>query len=105
VENRSQLIRIPAAHGDFRRAELRSPDPSANPYLAFAMLIYAGLYGIGNKLPLPDPVEINLFTADAETLAAYKRLPTRRSAAAARCNESEFTRSHLPESLIQAYCG
>ena len=43
AENRSQLIRIPAAVGEYRRAELRSPDPSANPYLAFALVIYAGL--------------------------------------------------------------
>ena len=46
VENRSQLIRIPAASGQYRRAELRSPDPMANPYLAYSLLIYAGLYGI-----------------------------------------------------------
>ncbi|MEE0410179.1 MAG: glutamine synthetase family protein, partial [Clostridia bacterium] len=45
-ENRSQLIRIPAAVGEYRRAELRSPDSMANPYLAFTLMIYAGLYGI-----------------------------------------------------------
>lgn len=49
TENRSQLVRVPAAVGEFRRAELRSPDPTANPYLAFALLIYAGLYGIKNR--------------------------------------------------------
>lgn len=38
-ENRSQLIRLPAAQGEYRRLELRSPDPTANPYLAFALLI------------------------------------------------------------------
>ena len=42
-ENRSQLIRIPAAKGEYRRIELRSPDPLANPYIAYAGLIYAGL--------------------------------------------------------------
>ena len=40
-ENRSQLIRIPAASGEFRRAELRSPDPGANPYIAFTLMISA----------------------------------------------------------------
>ena len=45
-ENRSQLIRVPAAVGEQRRAELRSADVTANPYLAYALLIYAGLYGI-----------------------------------------------------------
>ena len=38
-ETRSQLVRIPAAVGEYRRAELRSPDPAANPYLAFALMI------------------------------------------------------------------
>ena len=41
-QNRSQLIRVPAAVDEYRRAELRSPDPTTNPYLAFALLIYAG---------------------------------------------------------------
>ena len=49
-ENRSQLIRIPAARGEFKRAELRSADPMANPYIAFALLIEAGLYGIERSL-------------------------------------------------------
>ena len=49
-QNRSQLIRIPAAFGEYRRAELRSPDPMANPYLAFALLIYACLNGVENGI-------------------------------------------------------
>ena len=75
-ENRSQLIRIPAAVGEFRRAELRSADPSANPYLAFAMLIYAGRYGIKQGLTLPAPADFNLYTAPAGVLSRYRRLPT-----------------------------
>ena len=67
-ENRSQLIRIPAAVGESRRAELRSADPAANPYLAFAMLIYAGLYGIKQGLTLPAPADFNLYTAPAGVL-------------------------------------
>ncbi|MBR3400955.1 MAG: glutamine synthetase, partial [Parasporobacterium sp.] len=67
-ENRSQLIRIPAAFGEYRRCELRSPDPCANPYLAYALLIYAGIDGIRNKLALPDPADLNLFTAGPEVL-------------------------------------
>ena len=67
-ENRSQLIRVPAAIGIYRRAELRSPDPSANTYLAFALMIHAALEGIQNKLVLPPPVDINLYKADDNTL-------------------------------------
>ena len=44
-DNRSMLVRIPAAHGEYRRAELRSPDCTANPYLAFALVIWAGQIG------------------------------------------------------------
>ena len=60
-ENRSQLIRIPAAVSDeYRRAELRSPDPMANPYIAFTLIIRAGLMGIMNDMALPLHSDINL---------------------------------------------
>lgn len=104
-ENRSQLIRIPAAAAEYRRAELRSSDPSANPYIAFSLLIYAGLYGIQNGLELPPPADINLFTADAATLSRYQALPRTRKEAAAAAAASPFIASHLPASLIDAYCG
>jgi len=103
-ENRSQLIRIPAATGEYRRAELRSPDPMANPYIAYTLLIYAGLYGIQNKLELPEPANVNLFTADAETLANYKTLPLSLAEARKRAFDSSFVRDHLPLSLIEYFC-
>ena len=103
-ENRSQLIRIPAATGEYRRAELRSPDPMANPYIAYTLLIYAGLYGIQNKLELPEPANVNLFTADAETLANYKTLPLSLAEARKRAFDSSFVRNHLPLSLIEYFC-
>lgn len=49
AENRSQLVRIPASDGEFKRAELRSPDPTANPYIAHTLIIYACLDGIKNS--------------------------------------------------------
>ncbi|MBP5494186.1 MAG: glutamine synthetase, partial [Lachnospiraceae bacterium] len=70
-ENRSQLVRIPAAVGEYKRIELRSPDPTANPYIAFALIIYAGLHGIKNKPELPEESNINLYKADEETLKKY----------------------------------
>lgn len=102
--NRSQLIRIPAASGEYRRAELRSPDPMANPYIAYTLLIYASMHGIENKLPLPEPANVNLFRADSDTLAKYRTLP--RSLAEAKkyaCN-STFIGAHLPQSLIHHFC-
>lgn len=104
AENRSQLIRIPAAVGEYRRAELRSPDSAANPYLAFALLIYAGLYGIKNKLPLPDPADINFFNADSATLAKYGTLPSDEREAAEVAAASDFVASCLPKEVITAYC-
>lgn len=59
--NRSPLIRIPAAGGEGTRVELRSPDPSANPYLAIAVCLRAGLDGIANKIEPPASVDCNIF--------------------------------------------
>ena len=103
-ENRSQLIRIPAAEEKNRRAELRSADPAANPYISFALLIYAGLHGIKNQLPLPAPADFNLYTAPADVLAAYQRLPMTLTGATATAAASGFIKNHLPEKVISAYC-
>ena len=103
-ENRSQLIRIPAAPQEHYRAELRSPDPTANPYLAYALLIDAGLYGIERRLALPESADVNLFTADSATLERFERIPASLSEAAAFARDSEFLRAHLPASVLEAYC-
>ncbi len=103
-ENRSQLIRIPAAVGEYRRAELRSPDPTANPYLAFTLIIYAGLYGLQNKLDTPNAANINLYKADAETLAKYKKLPTDLSSACKIAAASDFIKAHVPAAILDIYC-
>ena len=105
MENRSQLVRIPAAEGEYRRMELRSPDPSANPYLAFALMIRAALYGIEHQLPLPEPADFNLFSAAPERLAGIPRLPQSLAEAQSLAANSEFLRAHLPAAILQAYCG
>lgn len=74
-ENRSQLIRIPAAKGEYRRIELRSPDPTANPYIAYALLIMAGLDGIERELTAPEAVNVNLYKADSSVTEPLDRLP------------------------------
>ena len=103
-ENRSQLVRIPAAVGEYRRAELRSPDPMANPYLAFTLMIYAALNGLENKLDLPEAANINLYKADAETLAKFKRLPSSLSDACKVATASEFIKKHIPTAILDIYC-
>lgn len=106
-ENRSQLIRIPAAKGEFERIELRSPDPACNPYLAFALILRAGLDGVKRGLVPPPPANVNLFTADESVTKRFKKLPSTRTAAFAAASESEFVRAVLPEGILNAYasCG
>jgi glutamine synthetase len=61
AKNRSPLVRIPASRGRGTRIELRSPDPATNPYLAIAVMLRAGLDGIERELPLPAPVNRNIY--------------------------------------------
>ena len=66
-KNRSPLVRIPAKRGNSTRVELRSPDPCANPYLAEAVMLAAGLDGIRNKITPPPSCDFNLYElSDAE---------------------------------------
>ena len=60
--NRSPMVRIPAKRGTGTRCEVRLPDPSCNPYLAFAVMLAAGLDGIKNKMDPGEPVTRNVFT-------------------------------------------
>ena len=103
-ENRSQLVRIPAAVGEYRRAELRSPDPLANPYLAFALMIYAALSGLESRQPLPEAANINLYKADAQTLSRFRKLPETLNAACSIAAESDFIKAHIPAAILDIYC-
>ena len=102
--NRSPLIRIPAASGEYKRAELCSPDPTANPYLAYALLIYAGLYGISNELDLQPAALLNFFKADDSVLKDYDTLPQNLSEAKEITLNSEFVSNILPIEIINIYC-
>lgn len=70
--NRSPLIRIPAKRGLSTRIEVRNPDPSCNPYLAFAVMLKAGLDGIKKGLTPPEPIETNLYHMDEEERISLK---------------------------------
>ena len=70
--NRSALLRVPRwfkGKAEAARIELRNPDPSANPYLAFAVMLRAGLDGIKNNLTPPEPIEENIYSLDEQSLA------------------------------------
>ena len=80
--NRSALIRIPTPRGDGTRVELRSPDPSCNPYLAFAVCLAAGLDGIQRQLTPPAESNENLYAIAADLEAqGVRRLPASLEAA------------------------
>ena len=102
-ENRSQLIRIPAAVKEQNRIELRSPDANANPYLAYALMIYAGLDGIERSLTPPPSADFNLFTASEKELAGFKKLPDSFAEAAAVAKNSDFIKRHLPPQIIKEF--
>lgn len=69
-KNRSPLVRIPSSRGNSTRVELRSVDPSANPYLALAVILQAGLDGIENKIEPPTPIDRNIYTMTSEERVA-----------------------------------
>ena len=71
ASNRSALIRIPASRGQGTRVELRSPDPSCNPYLAFAVCLAAGLDGIEKGMTPPAEITENIYAMDAAARKAH----------------------------------
>lgn len=66
ASNRSPMVRIPASRGLSTRIEVRNPDPAANPYLAMAVMLAAGLDGVKTKRPLPAPVDRNIYVMSEE---------------------------------------
>lgn len=102
-QNRSQLVRIPAAGGEKVRMELRSPDPSLNPYFAFALIIAAGLDGIENKTPLPPAVDADLHTADKNITKDLVPLPDTFEKAIALAENSSFIKSVIGDELLSKY--
>ena len=92
---RNCILRVPNTNK--QRVELRSPDALCNPYLAYALVIYASLYGIQKNLPLPAE-------ASPDTLTQCRKLPATLQEAVAVASESAFIREHLPPSVIAAYC-
>ena len=77
ASNRSPLVRVPTSRGMSTRVELRSVDPSANPYLALAVLLKAGLSGIQENKVVADPVEKNIYQMTSSELGEQdiQRLP------------------------------
>ncbi|MBQ3848683.1 MAG: glutamine synthetase [Clostridia bacterium] len=102
--NRSQLIRVPAAEDEYRRIELRSPDPTANPYLVFSLVIYSFLDALEKEAALPSPLDVNLFSADKRMLQSLKKLPGNFQEASLLARNSDFVRKHIPAEIREIYC-
>ncbi|WP_440770488.1 type I glutamate--ammonia ligase [Natronorubrum sp. DTA28] len=104
--NRSALIRKPAARVPAAsRVELRSPDPSCNPYLAIAVMIHAGLDGIEQGLEAPDPVRENIYEFDEEKREEYgiDTLPANLGEAVDALEEDEAIYNALGEHIASKF--
>ena len=101
-QNRAQLVRIPAATGEFSRMELRSPDLSCNPYLAFSLLIHAGLEGIKEHKTLSAPSNYNLYEHDV-FMEGLTPLPKNLGEAIVCAEKSRFLRTVFTEDFIQKF--
>lgn len=103
--NRSPLIRIPAARGEGTRVELRSPDSAANPYLALAVCLAAGLDGIKNKIMPPEAVNGNIFDMSEEEMAALhiEAIPADLNAAIEELEKDSFIQEVLGNHVSHKY--
>ncbi len=106
--NRSDLIRVPAYKPGYEssvRIEYRAPDPACNSYLAFSVMLAAGLRGIDEEYPVPPPVEGNVFDMSAEERQArgIKTLPSSLGEAIALAEDSELLREALGEYIFNSF--
>lgn len=108
ARNRSPLVRVPAARGSSTRIEVRSPDPSCNPYLAIAAMLAAGLDGIRRELPLSPPVNRNIYMMSDEEkdMAGIRSLPDNLAAAIDEFADDDVLRdalgAHVSRHFVEA---
>ena len=105
-QNRSALIRVPsirAGRTGATRIELRCPDPSSNPYLVYAVMLAAGIDGVQNELPLPEPVEENLYHFTEEDLRRRNvaTLPATLGEAISELEKDDVVRDALGEHVFE----
>ena len=100
--NRSSMIRIPAVRKKATRTEIRNVDPAANPYLAFACILAAGLKGIAEEYPDVEPVYDNIFeyTREEREQHGIKNLPENLKDAVKELKQSQFMKEALGEHIF-----
>jgi len=106
--NRSTMIRVPMykpGKEQATRIEFRSPDPACNPYLAFAIMLAAGLKGIEGNYPLPDPIEEDIYEMDEEARdrAGITSLPGNLFEALQEIEKSELVRETLGDHIFNKF--
>ena len=106
--NRSTLVRVPMykpGKSKATRAEFRCPDPACNPYLAFAVMLAAGLKGIEEKYELPDPVEEDIFHMSEKERASrnIESLPGSLGEAIAEAEKSELVKETLGDHIYEKF--
>ena len=108
--NRGALVRVPHSgpgpgHRFAARLELRCPDSACNPYLAFAVMLKAGLDGVRRRLPLPEPIEENIFHFDATELRrrTIEMLPATMGEALAELQKDEVIQEALGEHIYENF--
>lgn len=106
LANRSALVRVPAKRGNATRVELRSPDPSANPYLAFAVILQACIDGVKNKIEPPAPVESNIYQLSSREreLQQITTLPGSLEEALCEMSKSKVVKEALGEHIYNEFC-
>lgn len=105
ASNRSALIRVPAARGMATRVELRSADPSCNPYLEMALCIAAGLDGIKKGMRAPEGITTNIYGMSAEERKekGIENLPSTLQEAIREFEKSDFAREVLGDHIFTKY--
>lgn len=105
ASNRSTLIRIPAVRGQSTRVELRSPDPSSNPYLAVAICLAAGLDGIARGLTPPPEITDNVYAMNDSDRAAHNidHLPETLENALEEMKQDQLVMDVLGDHVAQHY--
>jgi len=105
LHNRSPMIRVPARRGRGTRVELRMPDPAANPYLALAVQLAAGLDGIRRKTEPPEPIEKNIWSMSVRDRRRYRiqELPRDLGEAIGLLKRSSFVRDALGAHVFQQF--
>jgi len=105
LANRSPMIRLPKATGNSKRIEVRSPDPTANPYLLFSAMLAAGVDGVKRQLPAPEPVKVNVYTQSAEWREKHgiRELPSNLGRALDELEADEVIRGAFSDHILDHY--